>query len=300
MNNRNKKTIEWRPASTVILVREGEGRLQVYLLKRNPKSRFFPGYYVFPGGVVELDDWVRSPIEAYGDLDQESFSKRFSWNQDLKEALAYALSAIRETFEEAGVLLVDQTDRIGKELEGLCERRLGEGLLKGWFRDQVLSEGWPLSFSRLAPWAHWITPRLMHSHFDTRFFVALLPPGQTCLPDDKETVHGIWVSPEKALTENYEGEIPLSPPTLITLHELLAYKNLSELEKALTTRPWGEARFPRLVPLSDGALLVQPWDPMRYVEVKVDSEELEKMILPVGAPFSRLWLNKGIWRPVKA
>ncbi len=140
----------------------------------------------------------------------------------------------------------------------------------------------------------------MRSHFDTRFYVALLPPGQTCWPDGKETVHGVWVSPEKALKANYEGEIPLSPPTFVTLHELLEYKDLSELETALKTRPWGEARFPRLVPLPEGALILQPWDPMRYGEVKVDSEELEKMILPVGAPFSRLWLNKGIWRPVKA
>jgi 8-oxo-dGTP pyrophosphatase MutT (NUDIX family) len=298
--NDKKKTIEWRPASTVILTREGEGDLEVYLLQRNPKAGFFPGYYVFPGGVVEPDDWVKCPLEIYGDLDQESFSKQLSWNQDLKEALAYALSAIRETFEEAGVLLVDQTDRIGGELEDLCARRLGEGLSKGWFRDQVWSEGWPLSFSRLVRWAHWITPRLMRSHFDTRFYVAVLPPGQTCSPDENETVHGIWVSPEKALKANYEGEIPLSPPTFVTLHELLAYKDLSELEKALKTRPWGGgARFPRLVPLSDGALILQPWDPMRYGEVKVDAGELEEMILPVGEPFSRLWLNKGIWRPVK-
>ena len=174
MIHNKKKSIEWRPASTVISVRERGGELQVYLLKRNPKSRFFPGVYVFPGGVVEREDWVRSPIQEFGDLDEESFSKQFSWNQNLEEALAYALSAIRETFEEAGVLLVDKTDPIGKELDGLIERRLGEGLPKGWFRDTVWSNGWLLSFSRLARWAHWITPRLMRSHFDTRFFVSTL------------------------------------------------------------------------------------------------------------------------------
>jgi 8-oxo-dGTP pyrophosphatase MutT (NUDIX family) len=300
MNEKKKKSIEWRPASTVISVREKEGELQVYLLKRNPKSRSFPGVYVFPGGVVEREDWVRSPIEAFGDLDEESFSREFSWNHNLEEAFAYALSAIRETFEEAGILLVDKTDRIGKELDGLIEQRLGKGLPKGWFRDTVWSKGWLLSFSRLAPWAHWITPRLMRSHFDTRFFVALLPPDQTCSPDDKETVHGIWVKPESALKANDEGEIPLSPPTLITLHEFLAYKDLSELKKALKTHPWGNARFPRLVPLPEGALLVQPWDPDRYGEVKVEPKKREELILPVGEPFSRLWLHKGIWRPVKA
>jgi hypothetical protein len=140
----------------------------------------------------------------------------------------------------------------------------------------------------------------MRSHFDTRFFVAFIPQDQECLPDGRETVHGVWISPEKGLNENHRGEILLSPPTLVTLHELLAYKDLSELEKALKTRPWGEARFPCLVPLPDGALILQPWDPMRYGEVKVDAGELEKMLLPVGDPFSRLWLHKGVWRPVKA
>ena len=168
--DKNKKTIEWRPASTVILTREGEGGLQVYLLMRNPKSKFFPGYYVFPGGAVGSEDWIHESIDSYGDLDEGSFSRRFSWNQNVKEALAYVISAIRETFEEAGVLLVEPSDRIGKKLERICERRLGEGLPKGWFLDQVWSKGWPLSISRLARWAHWITPRLMRSHFDTRFF----------------------------------------------------------------------------------------------------------------------------------
>ena len=221
-----------------------------------------------------------------------------SWNV-LNEALAYAISAIRETFEEAGVLLVEPSSSIGKKLEGLSEQRLGEGLPRNWFRDHVWSEGWPLSFSKLARWAHWITPRLMRSHFDTRFFIALMPQEQTCSPDGKETIQGIWVSPEKALTENHRGEIPLSPPTFVTLHELLEYKDLSELVKALKTRPWGEARFPRLVPLQDGALILQPWDPMRYGEVNVGVEKLEESVLPPGTPFSRLWLHRGIWRPVK-
>ena len=216
-----------------------------------------------------------------------------------EEALAYAVSAIRETFEEAGVLLADHKDPIREGLQGLSERRMGEGLPKGWFREWLESEGWPLTFSRLARWAHWITPRLMRSHFDTRFFAAFMPPDQACLPDDRETVHGIWISPEKGLKENHRGEILLSPPTLVTLHELLVYKDLSDLKKEVKTRLWGDARFPRLVPLTEGALILQPWDSMRYGEVKVDTKGLEKMILPTGAPFSRLWLHEGVWRPVR-
>lgn len=298
-NEKNKKPVEWRPASTVILTREGEGGLQFYLLRRNPKSKFFPGYYVFPGGAVGSADWVGDSTVSFGDLSKDNFSRRFSWNQNIEEALAYVISAIRETFEEAGVLLVEPSESILKKLEDLRARRLGEGLPKNWFRDRVWSESWPLSFSRLARWAHWITPRLMRSHFDTRFFIARMPSGQTCLPDGRETVHGIWVGAEKALTENCTGEIPLSPPTFVTLHELLNYKDLSELEMALKTRPWGEPRFPRLVPLQDGALLLQPWDPMRYGDVNLEPGKLEDKILPAGTPFSRLWLHEGIWRPVK-
>ena len=84
----------------------------------------------------------------------------------------------------------------------------------------------------------------MRSHFDTRFFVAFMPQDQVCLPDERETVHGIWISPEQALKGNHEGEITLSPPTLVTLQELLGYKDLSTLQRSVKTRPWGEARFP--------------------------------------------------------
>lgn len=295
-----KKSIKWRSASTVILVREREEALQVYLLKRSEKSGFFPGYYVFPGGAVEPDDRVEVPWAEHTDMNRELFIKQLGGGLNPEDAVSYAVSAIRETFEEAGVLLADRKDRSPGELQKLCGRRMEKELPRGWLRERVLADGWCLSFSRLGRWAHWITPRLMRSHFDTRFFVAFMPPDQTCLPDERETVRGIWLHPEKALKMNHQGEIPLSPPTLVTLQELLAFKSLSSLEKQVKTRSWGNARFPRLVPLPDGALILQPWDPMRYREVTVDAGSLERMILPVGAPFSRLWLHDGIWRPVEA
>jgi len=298
MNNK-KKPIEWRPASTVILVREERAALQVYLLRRSRKSGFFPGYYVFPGGAVDPEDRPDETWSAIVDLNHEDFLKRFGGGLTKEEALAYAVSAIRETFEEAGVLLTEHADNIPDGLERLRERRRGEGLPKGWFRESLEAEEWPFTFSRIAPWSHWITPRLMRSHFDTRFFLAFMPSDQVCSPDDKETVHGIWINPEKGLSGNHSGEIPLSPPTLVTLHELLAYQKLSDLKKEVETRQWGDARFPRLVPLKEGALILQPWDPARYGEVNVDTKTLEKMILPVAEPFSRLWLHDGIWRPVR-
>ena len=296
--NKKKISITWRPSATVILVREKEASLQVYLLRRSGKNVFFPGYYVFPGGIVETDDHIGSAWVEFADVSQAIFLEKLGGGLNTEEAVTFAVSAIRETFEEAGVLFAKRKDHYKEELKGLCERRMGEGLPKGWFRASVLSGGWVLTFSRLGRWAHWITPRLMRSHFDTRFFVAFMPKDQSCRPDDREMTHGIWISPENALKGNHEGEIPLSPPTLVTLQELLAYKDQSKLETVVKTRHWGEARFPRLVPLPDGALILQPWDPMRYREVTVNVEGLDQMILPVGAPFSRLWLHKGIWHPV--
>ena len=294
-----KDSINWRPASTVILVREREEEIQVYLLKRSGKSGFFPGYYVFPGGAVEAEDYVGSPSAEFMDMTQEIFIERLDGGLGMEKAVSYAVSAIRETFEEAGVLLAARKDGSREELQILGQRRMGEGLPRGWFRECLSSGEWVLTFSKMGRWAHWITPRLMRSHFDTRFFVAFMPDDQACLPDHKETSHGTWISPENALKGNHQAEIPLSPPTLVTLQELSAYKGLSNLQIALNDRPWGEARFPRLVPLPEGALILQSWDPMRYREVKVEIDHLERKILPVGAPFSRLWLHQGIWRPVE-
>ncbi len=298
MEERRNKSITWRPASTVILVREEEGELLVYLLRRSPKSGFFPGNYVFPGGAVDPEDRIRDLWENHVDMDRDEISRRLGGSLTVEEILAHGISAIRETFEEAGFFLGRHDKQRKETLKKLNDRRLSGGLPKGWFWEWVVSHRWILSFSNLARWAQWLTPELMPRHFDTRFFVAFMNPDQVCTPDTRETTDGIWLSPRKALVRNLEGDVPLSPPTLVTLHEFLEYLCLAELKKELETRTWGEPRFPRMIRLPMGAIILQPWDPMRYEEVDIDPEELEKAVLPVGEPFSRLWLHEGIWRPV--
>jgi 8-oxo-dGTP pyrophosphatase MutT (NUDIX family) len=292
------RKIDWKPASTVILVREKGPALQVYLLKRSAASSFFPGWYVFPGGAVEPEDHIAGPWQPHADLTRLEISKKFGPDLDLNGALAYCVSAIRETFEEAGIFLGYAKDQNPASLGELCQRRVKTGLPKNWFWPWVVSQQWILRFSRLSPWARWITPELMHKHFDTRFFVAVVPEGQSCMPDNRETALGIWTGIEEALTGNLRGTLPLTPPTLVTLHELLNFGCIKDLEKALATRSWGEKRFPRLVPLAKGAVVLQSWDPMRHEAVEINPENLEKALLPVGAPFSRMWLDKGCWKPV--
>jgi 8-oxo-dGTP pyrophosphatase MutT (NUDIX family) len=298
MQRREMMVQKPRPASTVVLTRQGRDGLEVYLLKRSGSSRFFPGNYVFPGGAVDREDLDAAFWQDHVDLGREEISKRLGGGLSEEYTFGHGVSAIRETFEEAGVLLAHQDEGKREEIERMCRCRSDGGLAKSWLKEWVISEGWLLSFSRLVPWAHWITPEAMKLRFDTRFYVALMPAGQVCAPDAKETTHGLWISPEAALSSNLRREVLLSPPTLVTLHELLPYSTISDLGAEAQRKPWGEARMPRLIKLEKGAVLLEPWDPTIHEEHVIDEEELGGKVLPVGEPFSRLWLNDGVWRPV--
>jgi 8-oxo-dGTP pyrophosphatase MutT (NUDIX family) len=299
MKDINKIQIDPILAATVILTRQHTGELQVYLLKRSVTSGFMAGNYVFPGGIVDPEDGNVKVWKVHVDLDLDGLAQYLGGGLTATEILAYGIAAIRETFEEAGVFLAHKHDKNQEDLEWICKLRLSGGLLKGWFLKFVASEGWILALSALSRWSHWITPEMMKRRYDTRFFVASLPPGQHCQPDARETTHGIWISPEKGLAGNLAGEIPLSPPTLITLHQLLKYPTLKDLEKEAKLRRWGKECLPRLVPLDQGTVIVEPWDP-QYLqkEIDINSNDLATSMLPVGKSFSRIWFHNGIWRPV--
>jgi 8-oxo-dGTP pyrophosphatase MutT (NUDIX family) len=288
-----------RQASTVVLVRPYGAGFQVYLLKRSAQSRFFPGTYVFPGGTVASEDRDADLWLKHSDLDLPAVENRLGGTLPATEMLAYGVAAIRETFEEGGVLLASRDEATDSGVRMIGETRKVKKLSKGWFREWAGSGGWYLQLSRLAPWAHWITPEAFKPRFDTRFFLAFVPADQECSPDKRETTHGIWVTPEQGLAANLRGEIPLSPPTLVTLQELLQHKTLNELQDDVGRRGWGEPRLPRVLPVEKGAVILEPWDPMIHEkEMKFDLATLKKRVLPVGEPFSRLWLYEGIWRPV--
>lgn len=287
------------PAATVILTRQQAGELQVYLLKRNIKSGFMAGNYVFPGGVVDPEDRDFNGWRAKVDLDPSGIERRLGEGLSAPEALAYGIAAIRETFEEAGVFMAKRDGQTAVDTGRLCALRMSGALSRGWLMRQASTEGWILELAALSRWSHWITPERMKRRYDTRFFLAFMPPGQVCRPDERETVHGLWISPEKSLADNLTGEIPLSPPTLVTLHELLTYPCLADLQGQAEIRPWGDERLPRLVPLKKGVVIVEPWDRQYHQEqIKINADTLHKMVLPVGKSFSRLWYNDGIWKPV--
>jgi len=287
-----------RPASTVVLLREERSDLQVYLLKRSAGSWFFPGSYVFPGGAVDSEDTTNEFWLKHVDLDPARIENRFGKKPAAEEMLGYCIAAIRETFEEAGVLLGRKKNGDFPNTSPLCNIREAGKLARGWLEEKAAEGEWVLSLSRLSGWSHWITPEGFRPRFDTRFFLAFMPEDQACAPDMRETTQGVWIEPLSALEGNMKGEIPLSPPTLVTLQELIAYRSFKDFEQEWHERSWGEPRLPRLIRLSKGAIIIEPWDPMMHEEIEVEEERLKELVLQPGRPFSRLWLHEGIWIPV--
>lgn len=288
-----------RPAATVILVRETQHGLETYLLKRSAKSGFFPGAYVFPGGALDKDDTDFRFWKEHINMDMKDVERRFGGEGIKREdVLGYCVAGIRETFEEAGVFLAHNSSR--SLPEKTCNARTAEGLEKGWLRNMACSDGWVLDLASLSRWSHWITPEGMKYHFDALFFAAIMPQGQSCTPDRRETEEGIWISPDEALTFNLAGTIPLSPPTIVTMHELLSYHNIDSLKKAWRTKPWGSARLPRMVQTENGPVILEPWDPQyNYADYDLDTTGIESLVLPPCESFSRLFLHNGIWKPVR-
>lgn len=256
-----------------------------------------PGMYVFPGGLLDPGDRDREFWSGHADLAPEEIEDRLERGPSGAPALPHAVAAIREAFEEAGVLLAEG----GGLGSAACEAVRQDGRLpKEWLRQAVERTRGRLCLSRLYPWSHWITPPEMRHRFDTRFFLALGPDEQECRPDGREMVAGVWLTPEEALARNREGAVPLSPPTVVTLHEFLAFPTWPSLLEEARGRRWGEPLRPRMVRQHRGSLILEPWDPeYPSEEVSAPGAAWEEEVLPVGEAFSRLWFDGRIWRAVR-
>jgi len=287
------------PAASVILVREFQDELQIYLLKRHARSGFMAGNYVFAGGILDPGDREYPVWKDHVDLDPADIASRLGGDLGAEEILAYGVAAIRETVEEAGVFLASEANQRAADLKRIDSLRVAGDLPREWFLNLVVSGDWTLALSALFRWSHWVTPVLMKRRYDTRFFLACMPSGQRCSPDSHEITHGLWVSPKNGLMGNISGQIPLSPPTMVMLQELVKYPTLADLKKAARDRMWGSPNSPRLINLDRGALLIEPWDPeYGQPDIEIDARKLENALLPAGEPFSRIWCRDGLWLPI--
>lgn len=202
-----------RDAATVMLLRDTPGGVEVFMLRRSATMAFAPGAYVFPGGSVDPGD--ASPAHWTGPSAAD-FGGLLGTSAELAAALVHA--AVRETFEESGVLLAGS----GTEPAQREEDRLALTAHSVTLADVLGREGLALRADLLVPWARWITPELAPRRFDTRFFAAALPADQQVSTPPGEADHAAWLRPAAAIEAARAGELMLLPPTAVTLSELAA------------------------------------------------------------------------------
>jgi 8-oxo-dGTP pyrophosphatase MutT (NUDIX family) len=207
-----------------MLVRDGADGLEVFMLQRTMSAAFARGQYVFPGGKVDDADHGEAFEPVCDGLDDATASARMGLDRG---GLAWLVAAIRECFEEAGVLLarrVDETELVRFDDPPTTERfntarhAIHEG--ERSLVDLCAEERLLLLTDRIHLVDHWITPVGERRRFDTRFFVAAAPDGQEPLHDDKETIASRWVRPADALAMWESGELQMFPPTIASLRFL--------------------------------------------------------------------------------
>jgi 8-oxo-dGTP pyrophosphatase MutT (NUDIX family) len=220
------------PSASVVLLRDAGADLEVFLLRRHAQSDVLGGAYVFPGGKVDPEDreWAgrldRPPSQLHALLGEPELAP--------DDAAGLFVTAIRELFEEAGVLLADVTPEQA--------RAAWQALRDGPRFDELLApSGVRLAASALQPWSRWITPALSsvtRKRFDTRFFVATVPPGQEARHDDHEATESLWLAPRAALRQYWDGVIDLAPPQILGLSHLARHRSVaSVLAAAASSTP---------------------------------------------------------------
>jgi 8-oxo-dGTP pyrophosphatase MutT (NUDIX family) len=211
-----------RPAATVMLVRDGAAGLEVFMLRRNPRSVFVADAYLFPGGAVDPDDGDERMARHCDGLDDVVASRRLSLPTG---GLAFWVAAIRECFEEAGVLLAHEAHTVAAFD---VHREAVDGGHRP-FADVLLEEDLMLMTDRVHYVSHWLTPLGPPRRYDTRFFVTAMPVDQTPVHDGREAVHSEWIRPVDALAAFVEGRIHMITPTIHNLQMIGRYESSADL-----------------------------------------------------------------------
>jgi 8-oxo-dGTP pyrophosphatase MutT (NUDIX family) len=248
-----------RPASTVVLLRDGAPGLEAYVLRRRTSMAFAGGMHAFPGGVVDPRDTDENTLRWLGPLPAEwAFRLRASE----PAARGFVCAAVRETFEEAGVLLAAPDEGaavvpVGAQWEAERKALVARELAMS---DLLEHRGLALRSDLLAPWAHWVTPRFEPRRYDTWFFLAALPQGQEALDVSGEADRVAWVRPHDAVAAAQAGDVGMLPPTWTVLDELSEHDTVGSALAAADDRAL-DTITPGWSDDGDAVRVVLPGDP---------------------------------------
>jgi 8-oxo-dGTP pyrophosphatase MutT (NUDIX family) len=242
-----------KDAATLVLVRSNAGGgIEVFCVERNKKSRFLGGAIVFPGGKLDAGD-AAPEWEAVVTPPRDPALR------------AHAIAACRESLEEAALLPVDGGSLSDAELSDLRKQHADDAAA---LRAFLAARGMRLDLGALHVFARWVTPVAENRRYDTRFFVAVAPPGQSGAHDETETTASFWASPAEVLRRFDAGEVQLAPPTHRTL-SLLAECTNTDAVLAFAAGACLDPICPKLVPHEDAQgktlALVLPGDPAHEV-----------------------------------
>jgi 8-oxo-dGTP pyrophosphatase MutT (NUDIX family) len=219
-----------------MILREAAAGFEVFMVRRHSASAFMANRYVYPGGKVDPTDCTEAAANYVEGLTPKAARKRLVEQVEPLEALGLFLAGIRETFEEAGILLARRSHE-DKLIDLTSDEQVADAfadyrraLIDGELAMTELAAREDLVFplNRLGYFAHWITPFVEPRRFDTRFFVALAPASQTPLHDERETTDSAWIRPADAVDQNQAGAFKLAPPTLRTLQQLAEFGSARE------------------------------------------------------------------------
>jgi len=212
-----------RDASTVVLLRDAPQGLEVFLVKRHGLSDVLGGACVFPGGKLDASD---AELVEQAHLDQTSETLHAALGEPEMaplQAKGLFVAALREAFEESGVLFADNAD---PETTRQAMQLMRDGVP---FNQILATLSLRLNTRAVAPWVRWITPKMASvstKRFDTRFFVAAIPHTQVARHDDFETTESVWLSPRAALEQYWARSIELAPPQIMSLSHLARHNRV--------------------------------------------------------------------------
>ena len=236
-----------KPAATIALLRDSPSRMEVLLLKRDRNASFVPGAYVFPGGRVDPADWTKQTLASVDGLTTETAATRLGLVGTSPPAIAYYIAALREAFEETGILVGvgPNAQAPPTAAENVEVEVLRNGLMEGSvsFNEALKHLSCRIDGSSIEYLAHWITPEREPRRFDTRFFAARVQTDAEPIFDPREMTEALWLSPKEAVSRNQGGTLPMIFPTIDTLQRLADYTTVGDALRGI-----GDVSIPTLMP----------------------------------------------------